>query len=269
MKTRSFFLFSCMVLAISAHSQFYTRISFGGGLGFPVYGKTWDTRANSYNNFTTTVNNISYGNGIAGSISVGYFFNKYIGLDFSIREFYCFKFHTWQYIDSTMQTQSKQINSGQILQVIPSIVLTPGFTKINPYLRVGIIVGVLPTLTSEYYQETTDGELINKYKYHGGIAIGFCGSGGVDFKLSKLIKLFAELEGNLISYSPNKRSMTKLTEYGKDIDLSTIKVKYKETIYVKSLNSEDNKSLDQPGKDLRMSYSFNNFMLNLGIKFTF
>lgn len=260
-----------LVATTSVKSQFFVRIGIGGGLGLPVYGTTWDHYANNQTNyFSNSVLNSSLGTGINGSVSVSYFFSKYIGVDLTINEFFGFKCQKSLYneIDSFSTFYMKTTRSGRMFQLNPCIILTPGFAKINPYVKVGLISGLIPIIKEvktyegrDYYDEY-DG------KYYGGIALGFTGSCGVDFNLTKLISAFIEFEGNYINYSPKKYTLTKHILNGQEVDLSSQPTMFKETIFVKTVTSDDNKDYDQPLKELKTTSFFSSMNFNFGIKFT-
>jgi hypothetical protein len=195
-----------------------------------------------------------------------------VGGELGINEFIGLakKTHSTNNTSSSSSTTDNKI-SGMMLQIVPAIVIKAGLEKINPYARLGMIVGVLPSITIDSKNSSTSsgGSRAStsqefKLKLSGGVAVGFTAAGGVAYNISDMLSLYGELVYNGISYSPAKGIYKKYTVDGND-KLATMTTKEKETTFVKKFDASETISDDSPSKTPKISFTFSDVLLNVGV----
>ena len=213
------------------------------------------------------------------NLAAGYMLSQYVGLELGVNEFIGMakKVNLSATVSSGSYVVSQTIDlkrSGMMLQLVPAIVITPGLESINPYARVGMIVGILPSITSkgEGTATNTGGyKATSSFTYksvaNGGLALGFTAAGGVSFNLSDQIGLYGELVYNGITYSPKKGKFKEYKEDGID-NLPTMTTKDKEWTFEKELNDVDIPD-GTPNKVAKTTVNFSNVELNVGIRIKF
>jgi hypothetical protein len=161
--------------------------------------------------------------------------------------------------------------SSSVFSIYPGIEISPGFSKINPFIDFNMMIGVIPQIMEKETNTTTSGttssETVRTGVYHGGIPIGYDIKGGVDFKLSKLIDIYADLNFKGFNYTPTKYSMKTYTVNGVD-EFSTLTTKQKETVFVKNYDSKETIPSDSPNKALKETFPLTSVGIDLGVKFS-
>jgi hypothetical protein len=279
----------------------YLRLGVGGGIGLKQYsGYDWSDYSRIDTNYSYKIYSMGLGSGFNINFAAGYMISQYVGFEFGINEFIGFTKSTDYSVSNSYHYTSEYYNygynysdimtnkiSGMMLQIVPAVVITPGLEKVNPYARIGLILGVAPSVTIKsngtysyssysqpenyYYKDTSyTNTTVQKIKLSGGIAVGFTAAGGVDFNLGKNIDLYAELVYSGITYAPSKGKVTEWTENGIDqLILPTTTVKEKEWTFEKDIHYYDNLSDFSPAKLPKVSFNFSNVELNIGVKFKF
>jgi len=107
-----------------------------------------------------------------------------------------------------------------------------------------------------------------KTRDYGGISLGIKADAGVEFPLSKLISLFGQIQADQFSFSPKHGKVTKYTVEGAD-QMSSLTTSQSKWDYVKSINNHDPTPADEASKRLRVTHSFDNVGLVVGVKFKF
>ena len=226
------------LLTVIGYSQIYFRFGGGIGKGFPYYDPAYTS---SKGKAVTQVNS-SLGTGGNVNIALSWMINKYVGTEIAINEFYGVSVYKKDYIyTSSFIGTYEETRWGLMLQFIPSVIITPGLNKVNPYARLGLIIGAIPKV----YQKNLSYE-VHGWKssednyYYGGISLGFAAESGVDFKLTKVIIFDSEIDFNYSRYSP---------KYG--------------------LYDDGDPYYDNLKNDLiNSTLSFSNVKFNLGLKFS-
>ena len=165
-----------------------------------------------------------------------------------------------------------------MLQLVPAILITPGLEKMNPYARLGMIVGILPSIT-EKYDETSTGSsggvkatstdvTATKAKISGGVALGFTAAAGVDYSLSSKLVVYAEMIFNGITYAPTKGKYKTYTVNGQDALAlpSSVTGIRSEWTFEKEYDANAPIPAGSAGKQPKVSANFSNVELNIGIK---
>jgi hypothetical protein len=183
---------------------------------------------------------LSQGKGLNFGGSFGYNFNRYIGVElgFSYLIGGRYKEKIYDYFSEDLsnnvyRSKSHKINntlSSNILIINPSLVISPGLARVNPYARLGLVIGtgsviedyegtvseVFVNYTTGYEQYYTD--IYNdKLKFKGGISIGLNAAIGAVFTLKDNMSLFSEINIINMLYVPAKVELIKATENGVDL----------------------------------------------------
>jgi len=259
----------CLTCAklISAQ-KFYIGISSGYAIG--IANQRGDL-ANSYIDYyadTYQFKNVPYSFGKGWNIggTVGYSLNKNIAIE--THTSYHQSANVYQeevtltnlYGIRDTHTEGKTIMS-KFFRVIPSLVLQVKNEKINPYMKIGAVIGfgsIHTEATSSFVSSVQVLELIYTKVVKGGIAFGGKGTLGVDYMISSKWSLYSEFYFMTLSYAP---------EYG-DLEASDgTKMNYN---YDDSFSESEKFILlfDLP-ETLKRSYNFNSCGLDLGVKFSF
>jgi hypothetical protein len=110
---------------------------------------------------------------------------------------------------STSSTTDKW--SGKGLIVMPSVVVSAGLERVNPYARLGLVFGFMKVMDEYSSGSTSGGTTERTYEETGGLAFGYAGSVGLVMPAGSALDLFAEFGLNSVTYSPSQRELTKYT----------------------------------------------------------
>jgi opacity protein-like surface antigen len=219
--------------------------------------------------------NIKFGKGFQFAASVGLMFNKYIGTELQIG----YLLGTNSKIKQT-NANAGSINetnlsySSNMLSFTPSLVLTPGFDKLNPYARFGMCLGLTKVSVESESKSTNLSGNVNSneagWQLSGGLGLGFTSSLGVAFKLNDKFTLFAELSNSTIMYKPKKGEIVLSKTNGVD-DLATYTVSEKETEFVDEYTYDSSATQDKtkPTKEIRPNLSLGGMGFQIGTAFHF
>lgn len=225
-----------------------------------------DQNVNSSINTTYEAVNYSLGKGLDFGLNVGYMMNANVGAELGVS--YLLGGKTTFEDNSTYGTSKVDIK-GKMLRLVPAIVIATGMEKINPYAKLGLIIGIGSikytghVTTSSAFKSGGPGDFVQKNK--GGVAIGVMGAVGADFTLNDMLSVFAEINVEGLSYAPTKGELTEYKENGVD-KLADLSVNAKKFEYVKKYSSNENNSPDVASKRLREKSPFSSVGLNVGIK---
>ncbi|MFA9212866.1 MAG: outer membrane beta-barrel protein [Candidatus Methylacidiphilales bacterium] len=257
-----------------AQKNFYLKLNGAYNLGTTA---TLNGLSNQTQSGTVTTNEIvelAFGKGINFGGAVGYMFNKNIGTELNIS--YLLGGTTTAKNSSNSSTSSNSINldySSTMLSFIPSIVITPGFEKINPYARFGLIIGV-PTVTGKLSNSNTfNGETNTTNQttiFNGSLAFGSQSAFGIDYKINDKFSLFGELNFTSLTYTPTKGEITESKLNGVD-NLATLNTRDKKIEYVDIISQDINVAPDPnaPQKAIKPSLPFSSVGINVGVVYHF
>ncbi|MGV8994461.1 MAG: outer membrane beta-barrel protein [Flavobacterium sp.] len=143
--------------------------------------------------------NGTLGGGFKANLTVGYMFNKYVGAEIG-----------FNYFDGDKKTIGKlstpAISSSAVaylrgLDISPSILITPGFDKLNPYARLGALMTGAGKLTIESdvlalnaAGPGTDVKVHALTDVTAKFSIGFAGAVGATYPIGKNLAVFGEIE---------------------------------------------------------------------------
>ncbi|MCX6187418.1 MAG: outer membrane beta-barrel protein [Bacteroidetes bacterium] len=210
--------------------------------------------------------NFNFGKGINLGGAVGYMFNKNIGAELGIN--YLLGGNTEFSLKSSFSNDAYTY-SATLLSFIPSIVITPGFDKINPYAKFGLSIGSA-TFTVKDENIGTSGSITNTTNitnvYSGGVALGLVSSLGATYKVADKISVFAEMCILTMKYSPTKSELTESKINGVD-NLSNLNTRSKVTEYSDSYSIDNSVPTDNntPRKSIAPNFPFSSIGVNVGI----
>ncbi len=231
------------------------------------------------NNFTaenSTVTfeqiDVSYAQGFNFGLIVGYYFNQYlsvevdanylIGSEFTARD---------EEDDAFFRSTTDYRTSANMLRIIPALVISPGFERLDPYARLGLVLGFAQIEYSQSdvftdRQSNTTNRTTRSSEYSGSLALGLNGSLGLRYALNNRWSLFGELNLISMSYAPTRGELTEATENGIDV-LPFLPTSEKELELVDELQEDFNNPRpdSEPSQALRQHFPFSSIGLNLGI----
>jgi hypothetical protein len=251
--------------------RFSLRLGGGFGIGLCYYDPCdfYDEEYYSTYNDLTTIN-LVLGRGFNVNLGAEYMFTKNIGVQLNLKDFFGMPIKQTIH-DFYQETDPRTINyrlDPMMLQVIPSLVLDLGLRKIDPYARFGLIIGAYPLIKNQRTEIHNGDTYEYSGKYTGNIPLGYSAAAGVKVSLKKNFSLFGEFECNGINYTPKTYKMIKYSVNGVDL-LSTLPLKATQIDYVKNYDALVITSDDTPMKQLRTSFPFSNFEINIGAVYKF
>ena len=273
MKKTLLFLFILMIMSQLAQAQFYYA-----RLGFGVSGAISSNRdllySYSSNGSTRSVTAVplGLGRGITGIAAFGFKPSKYIGIEIGLSEFVGLPKIADSVTDLPGGYSVEARVKGNMLCLTPAVVISPGFEKVDPYARIGLVIGLRPTINATVTYEKGSVNPPEEYKmvrqYYGNVALGLNAAMGVNWNINDLISLFAEFNFTSINYSPNYSEVTLFEKNGVD-QLSTLTVKQTKTEYHNSINPDEQIADTSPNQELKKTLPFSNAGLFFGITFHF
>lgn len=259
--------------------KIYLTIGSGYGIGMGSLAAneyTYEQKSSGNVLESTKFVDLTLGKGINIGGSVGYVFNKNIGVElgasYLIGGSTSFS-HSYSYPTYTDDFSYKV--SSNMFKINPALVISAGFEVLNPYLKLGLIVGKgsMNTEIGRTYKSLNYNASIILHeivKDKGGFAIGYNTAIGLSYNMGDHFAVFGELNMVNLSYTPTKGEIVSYTIDGED-KLSELKTNEKEYEYVDSYtyNSSVNESTSTPSKQLKNRLSFGSIGLNLGVRITF
>lgn len=169
----------------------------------------------------------SYGEGFRGGLTLGYNFNKYVGIEGTFNYFHSVKnlmTRNLTTIQGTSTAVGKVESRGHVNAVdfAPSLVFSPGYEKWNPYVRFGFVVPLWGRLNIETEASKTSAvpgqpatvvaqtTIHRKEEVEPSPTIGFQGALGVTYSVRKRFDIFLETEYRNV---PVKSKSKEVTEY--------------------------------------------------------
>lgn len=231
MKKASLLICTAVLAFTSAKSnaqEFYIR----GGMGYSMENASTEFNNADPNGLTMiqqstdiTVNpdgstsvkslNGTLGSGFKGTVTVGYMFNQYIGAEMGFNYFTGEEKTIGRLNSPLIQSEAKAYLEG--LDIMPAIFLTPGFAKLNPYARMGLLIPVAGKLyiDSQAYAPDGGGQDVDinvkaKTEVESRFSVGFAGAIGVSYPISPKLQIFGEVEMKSLSI---KSKSAEIKEY--------------------------------------------------------
>jgi hypothetical protein len=263
---------SLFLLPLVHAQSFYARIGMGVSGGIAADYSMLYSYTNDGSTQSISAVPLRLGRGFNAIAAFGYKPSKYIGLEIGISEFIGFPNVADSVIKMPGGTSAQAKVQGNMFSLIPAIVISPGLKHVDPYARIGLIIGIHPTVnaTAEYNNASINPP--NEYKmirqYYGGVAFGLNAAMGVSWIVNRLISLYAEFSFNSINYSPNYSEVIHFDKNGVD-QLPTLTVKQTKTEYYHSIDPTVQIPDTNPDQALKKSVPFSNAGINFGVAFHF
>ncbi|MFZ4799082.1 MAG: outer membrane beta-barrel protein [Bacteroidia bacterium] len=262
MKKITKYIIAAAIILIASNSfaqKFYVKLN--GGYNFVSAAEA------KYNTITTGTLTVyektlfSLGKGTSFGGAFGYLFNKFVGTELDVSYL----------IGATSTMDDISVNpyrfrwSSTFIRFVPTVIITPGFDKINPYAKLGLILGT-GTYTAKQSTNSSNATLL----YNGGLAIGFNSSFGVNYKINKNISILCELSIISLSYGATRSELIERTENGVDM-LPTLSTRFKITEYSDSHTSDASSIPDEnlPRKGSIENVPFSSVGFNIGLQYHF
>jgi len=250
--------------------KFYIGIGLGGGVSTASSFDMLYKYSGDPGNATVTIVPVGLGNGFNGSVYAGYWFNKYLGVELAVSEFLGLATKGDSVVHLVGANRATVKVRGSMLSIIPSIVISAGLNKVNPYARFGMQIGVLPNIVTKYSTDNASTnppstkEIYNDY--YGGMALGYTAAGGVNFSINELLSFYVELQFVHSTWSPSHSEIVKYTVNGED-KLSSLTPWQKQADFVWEKYVNQPIDMSQPRQELRKTVPFSTASVNIGIKF--
>ena len=274
MKTPSLFpICFAIILFVFSNTIFAQKlyVSVNGGYNFAA--NTTTNYSFNYNPYNSSANKVevSLGKGFNFDAAIGYKFNKIIGAELGV-SYLKGETTTWNF---SLYTSGVGINyisrnySSTMLRFIPTLVFSGDYKTLNPYVKIGAIIGSgsflinqtgrIDSIISSSSTQTT--------KYDGGLAIGvYCGLGAI-YKINKNVSILAEITNINMSYAAEKSELIESKLNGVD-QLPGMSISQKQEEFVDSYSSSYS-TTDKPRKGLKQNISFSSIGFNIGARYSF
>lgn len=215
---------------------------------------------------TTELVPITLGKGLNIGANLGYMFNKNMGFELSAN--YLLGGKTKGSSTSYTGNYTYSEVSAKMIQIKPTLVFRAGYDKVNPYAKVGMVIGSGKITNTQDDKSGTDISF-STMELNGGMPIGFHASLGTLYKLTDKLSLFGELNLVSLEYAPKKGVVTELTENGVNV-LPTLTVREKEIEFIETFTDTGAPTNpNEPSKVGIVPFSFNSFGLNIGLQYHF
>jgi hypothetical protein len=284
-------LFLLLVVSVSATAQsIYLRA--GTGYGIPLatssigesLTRTDQATANG-TTYSTSSKGVkaSYGKGLDFNFALGYKLNQNFIFDLNFIYLFGSKYETgnsYSYnggINNSYVEYEITKTSAKGFLINPSVIFSAGFGKVAPYARFGIVTGApaLTKLMESYYNGDGVDSTIIEGEYTKGLALGFQGGVGMNWKLSEKLDLFTELNFVGMTYYPGEYNVIKNNRGSGNFkvdnvinDLPNMTVSQKSTVFVKEYDpSNTNIDPAKPTTALRESKAFSSLSFQVGVRF--
>jgi len=219
-------------------------------------------------NFETV--KLSLGKGVNVGGNFGYMFNKNIGAEMGIGLLLGSETtSTRTDIDSFgLNSQNNSIKTNQ-LQIKPAFVIAAGYEKINPYAKIGLVMGMgKTTYTNTEFDASTGDTFDMEAELTGGMMLAFRGSAGINFSINSKLALFAELTSISGNISPTEAEITKANVNGVS-QLAFMTYNDSHVEFVDSHTFGGPESDNEAHKSPRPSFNASSLGLNFGVSYHF
>ncbi|MEI6899087.1 MAG: outer membrane beta-barrel protein [Bacteroidota bacterium] len=254
--------------------SFYARLGVGATMGLTHYdGSFGNQTLVGTTSDITELRSTGLGSGLNIDLGLGKMFSPYIGVELGLNYFMGFGIKATYNGTAGSYTQTGENKiSAKMFQIIPAIVITPGFEKLNPYGRFGLIIGVGGGIKNAITSNNTGGLKASSVDYiekeSGGVALGFSTALGADYHIGSALSLFAEINLNGLQYSPSKGKIDTWTVDGID-RLPFATTKEKQWDYVSKLDSQVDIPDGSSNQLLKQTAILTNVGISIGVKFSF
>ncbi|NSL86616.1 outer membrane beta-barrel protein [Chitinophaga solisilvae] len=223
----------------------------------------------------------SYGEGVRGGLTFGYNINKYLAVEgtfnyFSSRKNLMTRNLTTDAGSGATRASVESYGHVNAVDFAPSLVVSPGLEKVNPYVRFGVVVPLWGRLyiETDVMQRTNAAgipagtvvqtDIHRKEEVKPNPTIGFQGALGVSFNVSHRFDIFVEAEYRNVPVRSKEKEITAYTETNNIVNpangnviapvpgnpgrsLGDLSVAERETKYVTTLDRNSNTEINKRG----------------------
>jgi hypothetical protein len=217
----------------------------------------------SANSYTSDQINVSLGRGVSFGGAWGYMFSEKAGIELAVS---CLRGSKYKAKDEYPGGHSEYELSSRMLRIMPSLVLSVGAEKFNPYMKFGFVIGRGSFLF--HYEDYGNGNQFKvTQKFSGGTPFGINAAIGAIFKSKAMVAYYAEINSCNLSYSPKKGEVTEYIINGTD-RLYTLSVNDKELEFVDSYtyNANVQDSESEPSRTMSQKFPFGSIGLTVGLR---
>jgi hypothetical protein len=201
----------CSILGASMGSAQGLYVTANAGYGLTAGTQVIDV---NYNNTGSTgtydVVFGSFGEGFKFGASAGYMFNQNLGLELGLSYWLGKSFDASLHSSLFNTTESRR---GLGFVATPSIVVTTAMKLINPYARIGVVLGIME-IRAEYRYEGPGPTYAETFEENGGFAFGYAGALGIAIPTGGAVDFFLEAGFQAFTFSPSQSEITAYTVNG-------------------------------------------------------
>ena len=268
-----FLIFVSLIATAQSEKGFYASVNTGYNIGIGNVdrynsmilgiGNSTQIDASTYQMENLKIN---FGKGINAGATLGYMFNKNTGFELGVNYLFGGKNegHGTELSGDYFNAEA----SAKMIQIKPTIIVRSGFNTVNPYAKVGMVIGS-GKITNTHNQKNGADFYNDTSEYYGGMPIGFHASIGTLYKLNEKLSLFGELNLVNLEYAPKKRQLTESFKNGVD-QLPSMTVRQKELEFVTTItDTAEPSNPNEPGKSSKIAFTFSSIGLNVGLQYHF
>ncbi|MGX5818787.1 outer membrane beta-barrel protein [Chitinophaga lutea] len=253
----------------------------------------------------------SYGEGVRGGLSFGYNINQYLAVEGTFN-YFSSKKNLMTHIVTNAAGSGAHLGSVEshgyvhAVDFAPSLVISPGYSKLNPYVRFGFVVPLWGRLFIETDADRTSSvtgqpatvvaktTIHRKEEIKPNATLGFQGALGATYPIAKRLDLFLEAEYRNVPVRGKTKEVTKYDELTQVINtangaviteqrrgLNDLSVAERNTDYVTTLDQNSNtptgttgtvthyKNDNAPANELKSYINIGGLGANLGLRLRF
>lgn len=270
-------LVSVVAAGFSVKAQnFYAELNVGYGIGMPSSTLGTDTYTDlSGNGSYTKAIHGTLGGGLNLTLTPGYMFNKYIGVELGLNYFMGSKTLVSSSTFSNANVYDKTTASSNQFRLLPSVIFSTGGEKLYGFARAGLVIPVAGS--TKGVREASTGLITTDVNTTtaGNVTVGFRGSVGIGYNITDLIGISLEVSHTSLTIKPKSRVIDSYSVSGQDVT-SVMSTYDKEIKYVDELNTSSNNSSYNPDystssaqETIGQKTNFSQVGIALGVRFNF
>ncbi|MFO7790000.1 MAG: hypothetical protein R6V32_05455, partial [Bacteroidales bacterium] len=152
----------------------------------------------------------SLGKGITPELEIAYKFSENLGIAVNASYLYGTKNTAFNDYSGEENDYYYHYYSEMIL-ISPSVLFEPLNGDFSPYTKLGGVFG-----SGKFYQKSKMGDSESLREFTGSYALGVNTALGMNYKLSSLLSVYAEINAMIMSWAPEKAKITKYIVEGED-----------------------------------------------------
>lgn len=208
---------------------------------------------------------LSLGQGILTNGIIGYDLNQSYGLTLSGSYLFGAEFSSKTSNNLTVERNL----SASMVRINPSFRMYVSQNKFRTYADIGFILGI-GKINFNLKNSTVDATILEySYVYDGGLSYGASARFGMEYQVSKRLRVFGEFQFISQAYAPTKGYLTKYIVNNEDVTESFQQNASANVVFVESIQSDPSvsPSPNEPQVRAKHSYPFHSYGLNVGVKF--